>query len=95
MICKKSWIYLRLSELAAALADKTAEETKVTLVSEGGVSISGRARRQPFERVRECLFVEMSGHAGDPKARAFPIRVAHHRIKMAMSRVPAAVIRLR
>jgi hypothetical protein len=47
MFCKNAGIYLRLSGLAAALAHKTAEETEVTLVSEGGVGITGDDCFQP------------------------------------------------
>jgi hypothetical protein len=39
-VCKKYYIYLRLSSLAAALAEETAEETQVTFVREGGIGVS-------------------------------------------------------
>ena len=47
MFCKKSYIYLRLSSLATALPEETAEETKVTFVREGGVGVSRDARFEP------------------------------------------------
>jgi len=47
MFCKKSYIYLRLSSLAAALAEETTEETQVTFVCEGGIGVSRDACFEP------------------------------------------------
>ena len=47
MFGKKSYIYLRLSSLAAALAEETAKETEVTFVREGSVGVSGDGCFEP------------------------------------------------
>lgn len=43
MFRKNRQIYLRLSSLAPTLAEETAEEAKLTLMSEGCIGVSGDA----------------------------------------------------
>jgi len=40
-------IYLRVSSLAATLAEETAEEAELTLMSEGGIGVSGDGCLEP------------------------------------------------
>ena len=47
MFRKEGRIYLCLSSLAATLAEETAEEAELTLMSEGGIGVSGDGCLQP------------------------------------------------
>ena len=94
MIVRIRRIYLRLSSLAAALAEETTEETEPALVSKGRVGVSKGQVLEPTKPMREGLFVEMTGHVGNAKTRSFPGRITHHCVEMPVARVPPAMIGL-